>query len=112
MLSASEWYSVTTRRRLAMRRRDVLRRLLDEAIGHVGQLVDVVRDASVRPAGPGQPGTHMTPWGDLVIRAADAQAVIGALSAAEWWARYSQENGSLEQIARWRSIARALGDDR
>jgi hypothetical protein len=107
--NAREWYDIVTQRHLLLIPRVSLRELLTEALRHVRQLLDLAHDASMQPAPPGQPGSYLTPWGDAVLLGQDVQALVGALDAAIWWAEYS---GRGELVARWRSLGRALGDDR
>lgn len=50
------------------------------------------------------------PDGSAELSAADVLTVVAALAIAAWWASYC--GGRDGEVARYRSLARSLGDDR
>jgi hypothetical protein len=53
--------------------------------------------------------SHVRPDGSAELAAADLLAVLAALSIGAWWAEYG--GGRDAEVARYRSLARSLGDD-
>jgi hypothetical protein len=54
--------------------------------------------------------SHVRPDGSAELTAAGLPTALAALSIAAWWAEYA--GGRAAEVARYRSLARSLGDDR
>jgi hypothetical protein len=61
-------------------------------------------------SGPVSPASHVRPDRSAELIAADVLTVLAALHIAAWWAAYA--GGRDAEVARYRSMARSLGDDR
>ena len=77
-----------------------LLRLAAELRRQLSQVLDAIGAEAV---------TRVRPDGSAQLSVIDVQTVLGALSAAIWWAEYA---GRPQLIARYRSLSRSLGDDR
>ena len=80
-----------------------LLRMAAELRRQLGQVLDVVAELEAEAV------SHVRLDGSAQLSVTDVQTALSALSAAAWWAEYS---GRLELIARYRGLARSLGDDR
>ena len=77
-----------------------------DALNVVGHLAAAVRMLLEVVDAPGPAGTGVRPDGSAAVAAADVRVLLGALAdAAEW-----TDTGA--DAARYRSLARSLGDDR
>lgn len=75
-------------------------RLAAELRRQLGQVLDAMAAGDA---------TRVTPDGSATLSAVDVQTVLGALADAAWW---QAQHGTPERAARYRSLARSLGDDR
>lgn len=106
--AAHPWYAAAEGLDLDALPEGELRRLLAEAIGHVRQLLDSSDEAD-RAEDRDLPGTHLTMDGEAVIRGEDVLTVLAALADGAWW---QAQHGDPGNAARYRALARSLGDDR
>jgi hypothetical protein len=106
-IAGHAWYAGAEDLDLAALPPEELRRLLGEAIDHVRQLLDGSDEADRYENAHEQDGTHVTTDGTAaVIRGEDLGTVREALEGAAMWA--TETAGSLQQVARYQAIARAL----
>ena len=77
-----------------------LMRMAAELRRQLGQVLDVIGEDA---------RTGARPDGSAQLSAVDVQTVLGALADAAWW---QAQHGTPERAARYRSLARSLGDDR
>ena len=104
------WFDQADRLDLAALQPEELRRLLAEAMEHVRRLLESSDEADTHEAACEREGTHLTVDGmAAVIRGEDLGTVREALESATMWA--AETAGSLQQVAKYRAIARALDED-
>jgi hypothetical protein len=75
-------------------------RMAAELRRHLGQVLDVISQEAA---------TSVRPDGSAQLSVIDVQTALSTLATAAWWAEYS---GRPQLIARYRSLAQSLGDDR
>ena len=100
LTAASEYLGYARALKVADLPYPALVRLAAELRRQLGQVLDVMATGAA---------TRVTPDGSASLSAVDVQTVLGALADAAWW---QAQHGTPERAARYRSLARSLGDDR